>query len=82
MAATGDAPERIAEAHGLTQVNDDAELEGWITAVLAEHPAEAERYLKGDRKLQGVFVGHVMKKSKGRADPKRLNQLLAARTSG
>ena len=63
-------------------MNDDAELDRWIVEALAEHPAEAERYLKGDRKLQGVFVGHVMKKSKGRADPKRLNQLLATRITG
>ena len=82
MATTGESPEKIAEAHGLVQVNDDAELDRWIVEALAEHPAEAERYLKGDRKLQGVFVGHVMKKSKGRADPKRLNQLLATRITG
>ena len=82
MAATGDSPERIAEAQGLVQVNDDLELDGWITEVMAEHPAEAARYVKGDRKLQGVFVGHVMKKSKGRADPKKLNQLLATRITG
>ena len=82
MAATGETPEKIAEAHGLVQVNDDAELDRWITEVMSEHPAEAERYRKGDRKLQGVFVGHVMKKSKGRADPKRLNQLLATRITG
>jgi aspartyl-tRNA(Asn)/glutamyl-tRNA(Gln) amidotransferase subunit B len=82
MAATGESPEKIADAHGLTQVNDDAELDRWIGEAFAEHPAEAERYVKGERKLQGVFVGAVMKKSKGRADPKRLNQLLAARTTG
>ena len=82
MVATGDPPERIAEAHGLTQVNDDAAVDGWITEALAEHPAEAERYLGGERRLQGVFVGYVMKKSKGRADPKRVNQLLAARVTG
>ena len=82
MAATGETPEKLAEAHGLVQVNDDAELDRWITEAMAEHPAEADRYRKGDRKLQGVFVGHVMKKSKGRADPKKLNQLLATRITG
>ena len=82
MVATGEPADKIAEAHGLTQVNDEAELDGWVTEALAEHPAEAARYVKGDRKLQGVFVGHVMKKSKGRADPKRVNQLLAARVTG
>jgi aspartyl-tRNA(Asn)/glutamyl-tRNA(Gln) amidotransferase subunit B len=82
MVATGDSPGKIAEAHGLTQVNDDAELDAWVAEVLTEHPVEAKRFVDGERKLQGVLVGHVMKKSKGRADPKRVNQLLAARVSG
>ncbi|MFM8909025.1 MAG: hypothetical protein ACKOH8_00310, partial [Gemmatimonadota bacterium] len=37
------------------------------------------RFAAGEQKLQGVLVGFLMKKSKGRADPKKLNQLLAAR---
>ena len=47
----------------------------------AEHPDEARRYAAGEKKLQGVLVGLVMKKSKGRADPKRVNQLLATRSA-
>jgi aspartyl-tRNA(Asn)/glutamyl-tRNA(Gln) amidotransferase subunit B len=62
-------------------VGDDAALSGWIDEALAEHPEEAKRYLAGERKLQGVLVGFVMKKSGGRADPKRVNQLLMARSS-
>jgi aspartyl-tRNA(Asn)/glutamyl-tRNA(Gln) amidotransferase subunit B len=42
-------------------------------------PAEAERYRNGERKLQGVLLGAVMKKSNRRADPKRVSQLLAER---
>lgn len=72
-------PLQIAESAGLLKVSDDAALEGWITEVLAEFPAEAARYLGGEAKLQGVLIGHVMRKSKGSADPKKLNQLLAAR---
>jgi len=47
--------------------------------VLAENPDEAGRFLGGEKRLQGVLVGLAMKKSNGAADPKRLNQLLAAR---
>jgi aspartyl-tRNA(Asn)/glutamyl-tRNA(Gln) amidotransferase subunit B len=72
-------PGRIAERDGLLQVGDDAALTAWIDEVWAEHPDEAARYGAGERKLQGVLVGFVMKKSKGSADPKRVNQLLAAR---
>jgi aspartyl-tRNA(Asn)/glutamyl-tRNA(Gln) amidotransferase subunit B len=52
-----------------------------MDAVIAEHPAEWERYRKGERKLQGVLVGQVMKKSGGRADPRQVNQLLVERAA-
>lgn len=79
MVATGDTPAQIAEREGLVQVNDDSQLAGWLDEVVAEMPKEAERFRNGERKLQGVLVGAVMKKSKGRADPRRLNQMLAER---
>jgi aspartyl-tRNA(Asn)/glutamyl-tRNA(Gln) amidotransferase subunit B len=79
MAATGDRPAQIAEREGLLKVTDESALVAWVDAVLAEHPDEAARYLGGEKRLQGVLVGQVMKKSKGSADPKRVNQLLAER---
>jgi len=72
-------PQDIAQRDGLLQVGDDSALEQWIDEVWAEHPTEAARFAAGEQKLQGVLVGFLMKKSKGRADPKKLNQLLAAR---
>ncbi len=82
MALTGDRPEVIAEREGLVQEQDETALVQWVDEVMAENPKEAERYLAGERKLQGVLVGMVMKKSKGRADPRRVNQLLSARMDG
>ena len=79
MAATGKPAPQVAHDEGLLQVGDDAVLAGWIDEVLAEHPTEAERYIRGERKLQGVLTGFVMKKSAGKADPKRVNQLLMSR---
>jgi len=76
MVRTGDVPMRIAERESLLKVTDDAAIGRWVDEVLAEHPAEAGRYMGGEHRLQGVLVGHVMKKSNGRADPKRANQLL------
>ena len=73
-------PKAIAERLGLLQVGDDSALRAWIDEVLAEHPDEARRYDAGEIRLQGVLVGLVMKKSKGRADPRKLNQLLSARS--
>jgi aspartyl-tRNA(Asn)/glutamyl-tRNA(Gln) amidotransferase subunit B len=82
MVETGDRPEQVAARDGLLKIGDDASLIAWIDEVLAENPAEAARYRAGERKLQGVLVGMVMRKSKGSADPKRLNQLLAERGPG
>jgi aspartyl-tRNA(Asn)/glutamyl-tRNA(Gln) amidotransferase subunit B len=79
MVVTGDPPAQIAEREGLVKVDDDGQLAGWLDEVIAEMPREAERFRAGERKLQGVLIGAVMKKSKGRADPRKLNQLLAAR---
>ncbi len=72
-------PSAIAEREGLLQVSDDSALVAWIDEVLAEMPEEAARFLGGEKKLQGVLVGAVMKKSKGSADPKKVNQLLGKR---
>ncbi|HEV7804080.1 MAG TPA: Asp-tRNA(Asn)/Glu-tRNA(Gln) amidotransferase GatCAB subunit B, partial [Burkholderiales bacterium] len=79
MVETGKPAPQIAADEGLLQVGDDSALQTWVDEVLLEHPDEARRFLAGEKKLQGVLVGFVMKKSKGRADPKRVNQLLSAR---
>jgi aspartyl-tRNA(Asn)/glutamyl-tRNA(Gln) amidotransferase subunit B len=79
MVATGEPPAQIAEREGLVQVDDDAELARWLDEVFAELPTEAERFRAGEKKLQGVLIGAVMKKSKGRADPRKLSQMLATR---
>ena len=79
MTETGESAPQIAAREGLAQVRDDAALHEWIEQVVAEHESEATRCARGERKLLGVLVGFVMKKSKGRADPRRVNQLLAER---
>ena len=79
MVETGQPPAQIAADEGLLKVDDEAAIATWVDDVLREHPAEASRYLAGERKLQGVLVGLVMKKSNGRADPKLVNQLLSGR---
>ena len=73
------APADIARRDGLTQVRDDDALLAWINEVWDAHPNETERLAAGERKLVGVLVGAVMKRSGGRADPRKVNQLLEAR---
>jgi aspartyl-tRNA(Asn)/glutamyl-tRNA(Gln) amidotransferase subunit B len=79
MVETGKPAAQVAADEGLLQIGDDSIVAGWVDEVLVEHPEEAARYLAGEKKLQGVLVGFVMRKSKGRADPKLVNQLLASR---
>ena len=82
MVQTGDRPEQIAEREGLAQVGDEAQVAAWVDEVIADKPGEWQRYLAGEKKLLGVFVGAVMKRSGGRADPRKVNQLLSTRASG
>jgi len=72
----GDEPKAVAEQLGLVQVSDQGALGGWVDEVLAAYPAEVARYRGGETKLMGFFVGQVMKKSKGKADPKGVQPVL------
>ena len=82
MLETGKPAAQVAHDESLLQVGDDYALAGWIDEVIAEHPEEAKRYISGEKKLQGVLVGFVMRKSGGKADPRRVNQLLMSRADG
>jgi aspartyl-tRNA(Asn)/glutamyl-tRNA(Gln) amidotransferase subunit B len=66
----------LAQPLGILQVSDSGEIEGWVRDVLAAHAAEAARWRGGEKKLFGFLVGQVMKRSKGRADPKQVNAAL------
>jgi len=76
VAAKGGDPRSVAESLGLIQVADTNIIAGWVTDVLAAHPAEVERYKKGETKLMPFFVGQVMRASKGKADPKLAQRVL------
>lgn len=77
LLSQGGSPQDLVERQGLTQISDAAALEAMINEVLAAHPQELEQYRQGKTKLLGFFVGQMMKKTGGRADPKATNQLLA-----
>ena len=67
----------IVEQKGLKQVTDTAEIEGIIDQILADNPKEVEKYKSGKKNILSFFVGQVMKATKGKANPKIVNQLLA-----
>ncbi|MBZ8181184.1 Asp-tRNA(Asn)/Glu-tRNA(Gln) amidotransferase subunit GatB [Oscillatoria salina] len=72
----GGSVKKLVESKGMVQISDSGELEKIIDEVLAAHPKEVEQFHNGKTKLKGFFVGQVMKKTSGRADPKLTNQLL------
>ncbi|MBI1214370.1 MAG: Asp-tRNA(Asn)/Glu-tRNA(Gln) amidotransferase subunit GatB [Alphaproteobacteria bacterium] len=76
MFGTGKNAGDIVEARGLKQVTDTGEIEKIVDAVLAENPDKIEQYKGGKDKLFGFFVGQVMKKSGGKANPGMVNDLL------
>jgi aspartyl-tRNA(Asn)/glutamyl-tRNA(Gln) amidotransferase subunit B len=78
----GGSPKALVEQKGLTQITDTAALEELIDTVLADNPNELEQYRSGKTKLQGFFMGQVMKLTGGRADPKATNQMLSKKLKG
>ncbi len=76
MVETGKSAKQIAEEENLSTVSDETQLESWVSAVIEEHPDEVRRYLGGEAKLLSFFIGQVMRKSQGRADPEQLRRVL------
>jgi aspartyl-tRNA(Asn)/glutamyl-tRNA(Gln) amidotransferase subunit B len=60
----------------LIQISDPAALQAIVDAVVNANPKQLAEYRGGKTKLQGFFVGQVMKESKGRANPGELNRIL------
>ena len=66
---SGKAPKEIVEGEGLAQVSDDSSIRAVVQQVLDENPKEVESYRAGKVTLMGWFVGQVMRKMRGKADP-------------
>lgn len=79
LAGTQRSVAEIVAERGLAQVGDPDRLARWVDEALEEHPDEAARFLGGERRLQGWFVGIVMEKSGGSADPREVGRILASR---
>jgi len=79
VANGGDAADTAAE-HGF-EAMDKSELEVLVDQLIVDNPGEWTRFCDGDKKIQGFFVGQIMKATKGQADGKVVNQLLAAKSA-
>ena len=82
MFSSGGKPADIIKEKGLVQISDTSELERMVDEVIAASPKELEHYKAGKTSLMGYFVGQVMKKSAGRANPKAVNDILKGRLDG
>ncbi|MCX7625304.1 MAG: Asp-tRNA(Asn)/Glu-tRNA(Gln) amidotransferase subunit GatB [Candidatus Sumerlaeaceae bacterium] len=73
---SGQHPEEIVEREGLIQVSDASEVERWVDEAITENPDMAEKIRAGNEKTIQALVGQVMKKSRGKANPKLVNDLI------
>ncbi|BBO69081.1 aspartyl/glutamyl-tRNA(Asn/Gln) amidotransferase subunit B [Desulfosarcina alkanivorans] len=76
MAETGKPAKRIVAEKGLVQVSDTSAIDPIVDEIIAAHPDEVQRYQDGQKKLIGFFVGQVMKQTRGKANPKVVNEIL------
>jgi aspartyl-tRNA(Asn)/glutamyl-tRNA(Gln) amidotransferase subunit B len=76
MYRTGKDAGTVVKEKGLVQVSNESELEKIVDDIISNSPGEVERFKGGDAKLMGFFVGQAMKATKGKANPKVVNELL------
>jgi aspartyl-tRNA(Asn)/glutamyl-tRNA(Gln) amidotransferase subunit B len=76
MYRTGERPETIVKEKGWVQILDTGELETAVDQAIQANPKQLEDYRNGKEKLFGFFVGEVMKQTRGKANPKLVNDLL------
>jgi len=82
MYRTGKSPDAIVKEKGLVQVSDESEIEKMVDQVLAANPNEVKKFREGKDALFGFFVGQVMKQSRGKANPGKVNELLKKKLGG
>ncbi|MGQ9499851.1 MAG: Asp-tRNA(Asn)/Glu-tRNA(Gln) amidotransferase subunit GatB [Dissulfurimicrobium sp.] len=73
---TGEDPTKIVETQGLSQVSDEATLKTIVRKIIDNNPKEVEKYRAGKTKVLAFLVGQVMKETKGKANPQKVNEFL------
>ncbi|CAB1075865.1 Aspartyl-tRNA(Asn) amidotransferase subunit B (EC @ Glutamyl-tRNA(Gln) amidotransferase subunit B (EC [Olavius algarvensis Delta 1 endosymbiont] len=76
MARTGQPPKQIVEDKGLVQITDTDAIDDVVAEIISNNPKEVAAYKNGKTKLLGFFVGQVMRETKGKANPKLVNEIL------
>lgn len=73
---TGQDPDRVVKEQGLAQVSDEGAIREEVQRVLDDHPDDVARFMAGKQKVLGFLVGQVMNATKGKANPKLVNEIL------
>ena len=81
MCENGKGALEIIDEKGLSQISDENEIESLVDNVLNSNPENVKKYKNGKDKLFGFFVGEAMKLSKGKANPKIVNDLIKKKLS-
>ena len=76
MLQTGEKASAIVEKKGLSQITDVDAIRKMVEEVVANNPNQVEQYKSGKTNILGFFVGQIMKATKGRANPKTVNEIL------
>ena len=76
MMKSGEKASKIVESRGLSQISDEGAIKEICQKVADANPEQVEKYKAGKVQLLGFFVGLVMKETKGRANPKAVNDLM------
>lgn len=82
MLTTGHDPAQIVKERGLVQMSDEGELAALVTEIVAANPAQAQQFREGKTKVLGFFVGQLMQKTRGQANPQLANQLFTRELTG
>ena len=75
MLESGNDPDSIVKEKNLVQMSDEGELSTIVREIIAENPDQAQQFRDGKTKVMGFFVGQLMKKTKGQANPQLVNKL-------
>jgi aspartyl-tRNA(Asn)/glutamyl-tRNA(Gln) amidotransferase subunit B len=82
VAESGTSPAAVVQTRGLEAVRDTGELEAIAGEVIEANPKQVEQYRSGQEKLVNFFVGQVMKRTRGKADPNLVKEILARLLAG
>ncbi|MBN1885723.1 MAG: Asp-tRNA(Asn)/Glu-tRNA(Gln) amidotransferase subunit GatB [Candidatus Krumholzibacteriota bacterium] len=82
MIRTGDDAGAVVEQLGLEQISGEEDLARIVDETIAAHPEEAARCREGRTQLIGFFVGQVMKRSRGKANPKLTGEIIRKKLEG